>query len=165
MNYLITLYGNDHKYKMIAKILWPLIQVNLPLMFYNNEIPMSSHYKKGFMILFTVTLRSFVKYHSPPCFPSRTITKNAETHPTPMRGVIIERPLFCEYSYLKAANSFEESSIIDNWLSSKFAFRHFHSVLNFAVWQENYENRNKYLKFVVWFLNDYKFVIFFAMEF
>ena len=69
MNYLITLYRNDHKYKMIAKILWPLIQVNLPLMFYNNEIPMSSqYYKKGFMILFTVTLRPFVKYHSPPLF-------------------------------------------------------------------------------------------------
>ena len=100
----------------------------------------------------------------PPCFPSRSITKNAETHPTPMRGVIIEQPHFCEYSYLKAANSFEESSIIDNWQSSKFAFRHFHSVLNFAVWQENYENRNKYLKFVVWFLNDYKFVIFFAIH-
>ena len=29
------------KYKMIAKILWPLIQVNLPLMFYINEIPVS----------------------------------------------------------------------------------------------------------------------------
>ena len=30
------------KYKMIAKMLWPLTQVNLPLMFYINEIPTSS---------------------------------------------------------------------------------------------------------------------------
>ena len=30
------------KYKMIAKILWPLIQLNLPIMFYINEIPILS---------------------------------------------------------------------------------------------------------------------------
>ena len=30
------------KYKMIAKVLWSLIQVNLTLMFYINEIPISS---------------------------------------------------------------------------------------------------------------------------
>ena len=41
---------------------------------------------------FTVTLHSFMKYHSPPCFPSRNITKNAETHPHPMGDVIIEQP-------------------------------------------------------------------------
>ena len=30
------------KYKMIAKMLRPLIQMNLPFMFYINEIPISS---------------------------------------------------------------------------------------------------------------------------
>ena len=49
--------------------------------------------KKGFMIFFTVALQSFIKYYSPPCFPSRNITKNAETHPPTMRSVIIEQPL------------------------------------------------------------------------
>ena len=45
------------------------------------------------MIFFTVMLRPFIKYHSPPCFPSRNITKNADTHSPPMRDVIIEQPL------------------------------------------------------------------------
>ena len=45
------------------------------------------------MIFFTVTLWPFIKYHSPPCFPSRNITKNADTHSPPMRDVIIEHPL------------------------------------------------------------------------
>ena len=49
--------------------------------------------KKGFMIFFTVTLRSFIKYHPPPCFPSCKLTKNAETHPPLMRDVIIEHLL------------------------------------------------------------------------
>ena len=31
-----------NKYKMIAKMIWPLIQVNLPLMFYINETPILS---------------------------------------------------------------------------------------------------------------------------
>ena len=35
-----------------------------------------------------------MKYHSPPSFPSRNITKNAETHPPLMRDVIIEQPLY-----------------------------------------------------------------------
>ena len=35
-----------------------------------------------------------MKYHSPLSFPSRNITKNAETHPPSMRDVIIEEPLF-----------------------------------------------------------------------
>ena len=53
--------------------------------------------KIGFMIFFTVTLQLLIKYHSPPYFPSRNITKNAATPsphpPSPMRGVVIEQPL------------------------------------------------------------------------
>ena len=54
--------------------------------------------KKGFMIFFTVTLRPFIKCHSPPppspppCFPSRNITKKAKTHPHPRRDVNIGKP-------------------------------------------------------------------------
>ena len=48
--------------------------------------------KKGFMISFTVTLGPFMKYHSPLCFPSRNIKKNTDTHPPPIRDVIIEQP-------------------------------------------------------------------------
>ena len=35
-----------------------------------------------------------MKYHSPTSFPSRNITKNAETNPLPMRDVIIQQPLY-----------------------------------------------------------------------
>ena len=31
---------------MVAKLLWSLIQVNLPLIFYNNKIPISSQWYK-----------------------------------------------------------------------------------------------------------------------
>ena len=49
--------------------------------------------KQGFMIFFSVMLRLFMKYHSPPFFPSRNIMKNAETHPPSMHNVIIEQSL------------------------------------------------------------------------
>ena len=63
---------------MIAKMLWPLTQVNDSF--------------------FTVTLRPFIKKYQSPPFPfppsflSRNIIKNAETHPPPLRDVIIEQP-------------------------------------------------------------------------
>ena len=53
-------------------------------MFYINEISISSqqYEKKLYDFIFTVKLRTFMKYHSPlPCFPLRNITKDAETHP------------------------------------------------------------------------------------
>ena len=63
--------------------------------------------KKGFMIFFAVTLRPFIKYHSSrPCFPSRNITKNAETHPPPMRDVIIEQPSKIKHCHKKDNQSF-----------------------------------------------------------
>ena len=72
------------KYKMIAKTLWPLIQVNLPLIFFINEIPiLSQKYNKGLYDFFTVTLRSFIKYHSPLLF---SVTKHYQKRwdiPTP----------------------------------------------------------------------------------
>ena len=49
------------------------------------------------MTFFTVTLRPFIKYHSPLCFQSRNITKNAETDSPLMRDVIIEQPLRTVY--------------------------------------------------------------------
>ena len=56
------------------------------------------------MIFFTVTLRSFIKYHSPPCFPSCKLTKNAETHPPLMCDVIIEH-LFKRHIFNKTTLS------------------------------------------------------------
>ena len=50
------------QYKMIAKMLWPLTQVNLPLKFYINEAQISL---KTLWFFFTVTLWSFIKHHSP----------------------------------------------------------------------------------------------------
>ena len=82
-------------YKMIVKMLWTLVQVNVPLMSYINEIPISWQYykKKLYDFLFTVTLRPFIKYTHPPCFPSHNITKNAETHPRPILDIIFELTL------------------------------------------------------------------------
>ena len=72
------------KYKMIAKMLWPLIQVNLPLMFFINEIPiLSQKYKKRLYDFFTVTLRSFIKYHSPLLFSVTKHHKKRWDIPTP----------------------------------------------------------------------------------
>ena len=50
--------------------------------------------KKGFKASFyhDVTVKGT-------CFPSRSITKKAETHPPPMRDVIIEQPLICIYLF------------------------------------------------------------------
>ena len=50
--------------------------------------------EKGLIIFFTVTLQPFMNYHSTPCFPSRNIKKNADTHLSQMLDVIIEQPLF-----------------------------------------------------------------------
>ena len=44
------------------------------------------------------------------CFPSRNITKNAETYPTPMLDVIIEQPLF-EDSITRVPSSFKKLDI------------------------------------------------------
>ena len=68
--------------------------------------------RKGFMISFTVALGLFMKYHSPPCFPSRSITENAETHPTPMRDVIIELPPISKtkQNHTKPITTFSESA-------------------------------------------------------
>ena len=77
-------------------MVWPLIQVNLPLMFYMNEKSISSQqYKKrvcDFFLPWRYGLSSSTTHHlSPPA--SLHITKNAETHPPPMRDVIIEQSL------------------------------------------------------------------------
>ena len=49
----------------------------------------------------------FTAFHevpiTPHCFPSRNITKNAETHPPYMRGVIIEQPLIRNTACVKWA--------------------------------------------------------------
>ena len=66
----LYLHWSKIMYKMIAKMLWPLMQVNLPLMFYINKIPISSQYykKRLYDYFFTMTLWSFMKYHSPSLF-------------------------------------------------------------------------------------------------
>ena len=44
-----------------------------------------------FRLLWRYGLLSSITH--PTCFPSRNITKNADTNPPPMRDVIIEQPL------------------------------------------------------------------------
>ena len=58
---------------------------------FNEFLIIRNSTKKALWLFSTVTLRPFMKYHSRPCFPSRNITKYAETHPPPMRDVIIEQ--------------------------------------------------------------------------
>ena len=63
-------------------------------MFYNNQTPISSQqYKKklyDFFLLWRCGL-SWSTTHAP-FFFSGNITKNTETHPPPMRHVIIDQP-------------------------------------------------------------------------
>ena len=68
------------KYKMIAKMLWPFIQVNLPLMFCINEIPISSQlYKKR---LYDFFYRDVTAFHQVPLTPLFSITQHhSPTHP------------------------------------------------------------------------------------
>ena len=90
------------KYQMIARTLRPLIQLNLPLMFYINEILISSeqYKKKAFEVILPWLKRPFIQDNSPPsattlppCFPLHNIEKNVETNPPPMCGVTIEQRL------------------------------------------------------------------------
>ena len=73
-----------NKYKMIAKMLWPLIQVNLPLMFCINEIPISSQlYKKR---LYDFFYRDVTAFHQVPLTLMFSVTQHHEKHwdpPTP----------------------------------------------------------------------------------
>ena len=48
--------------------------------------------KKGFMIFFYRDVTFFHEVPLTPCFPSRNITNNAETHQHTMCDVIIEQP-------------------------------------------------------------------------
>ena len=85
------------KYKTIAKMLWPMIQVNVPLMFYINEITVSLEWHKtGFMIFFLLWHfgLSWSTIHVPPSL--LPITQHHEKrcdHPTPMRDIIFEQTL------------------------------------------------------------------------
>ena len=59
----------------------------------SRSLPNST--KKGFMIVFYFDVTAFHEVPlAPPGFPSRNFTKNAETHPLPMRDVIIKQPPF-----------------------------------------------------------------------
>ena len=86
------LYGNDRKYKMIAKMLRSLIQVNLPLMFYINEIPISSQLQKR---LYDFFYRDVTVFHGVPLttlvFRHATSRKMLRPNPPPpMCDVTIE---------------------------------------------------------------------------
>ena len=60
---------------MVAKMLWPLIQVNLPSLFDINEIAYSSQkYKKGFMIFFP----DVTTFHEVPLTPSLSAMQHHE---------------------------------------------------------------------------------------
>ena len=73
-----------------------MIQVNLPLMFYINEIlhNLFTIVQQKALCFFYRDIKAFHEVPlTPPCFPSHSITKNAEIHHHPMRDVIIEQPL------------------------------------------------------------------------
>ena len=72
-------------------MLWSLIQVNLPLMFYINEMPISSQNRLYDFFYRDVNSLSWSTAH-PFCFPLSSIKKRAETHPSPLlHDVIIEQ--------------------------------------------------------------------------
>ena len=63
----------------------------LTLMF-NEFLIIRNSTKKGFMTFFHRDVTAFHEVPLTSFFPSRNITKYAETHPPPMRDVIIEQP-------------------------------------------------------------------------
>ena len=72
-------------------MLWSLIQVNLPLMFYINEMPISSQNRLYDFFYRDVNSLSWSTAH-PFCFPLSSIKKRAETHPSPLlHELIIEQ--------------------------------------------------------------------------
>ena len=78
---------------MIAKMLWALIQVNLPLIFHSNEIPISSQlYKKRLYDFFNHGVTAFHECHSPTLFSVMQHPEKRWDSPTPLRDVIIEQP-------------------------------------------------------------------------
>ena len=92
MNYLIQKWSqvqNDHKNAMTIDI--SELTINVLMLMKSRSL--HDNTKKGFLNFLTVTWQPFMKYHSPPSFSSRNITKN-ETNPPPMRDVIIEQPLY-----------------------------------------------------------------------
>ena len=78
----------------------PLIQVNLTINVLWNLDLFTVVQKKALWFFY----RDVTAFHeiplTPHCFPSRNITKNAETHPPHMRDVIIEQPHICFYKFL-----------------------------------------------------------------
>ena len=61
-----------------------------------SELTINVLYQKDPDFFHGVTAFNEVPLTSSPCFPSITITKNAETHPPLMRDIIIEQPLGSE---------------------------------------------------------------------
>ena len=122
-------------------MLWLLIQVNLPLMFYVNEIPIfSQSTKKGFMIFLPWPYGFSRSTTHSPCFPSRNITKNTETHPTHTREVIIEQlPISTlvgefsnHYDHFLRSLGFPAFFVVF-WINFKFFFLQFSS--NSFLWE------------------------------
>ena len=82
------------QFKMIAKMLWPLIQVlcnSCSILIKSRSRHNSTKKALWFFLPWRYGLSSSTTH--PTCFPSRNITKNAETHPPPMHDAIIEQPL------------------------------------------------------------------------
>ena len=93
MNYLMqksSQVQNDHRNVITIDI----SELTINVLYSWNPDLFTIVQKNGFLIFLTVTWQPSMKYHSPPSFLSRNITKNAETHPPPMRDVIIEQPLY-----------------------------------------------------------------------
>ena len=77
------------QFKMIAKMLWPLIQVlcnRCSILIKSRSCHNST--KKALWFFFYRDVTAFHQVHSP-----HVITKNAETHPPPMHDAIIKQPL------------------------------------------------------------------------
>ena len=71
--------------------------------------------KKDFMIFFTLTLRTFINYHSPTYLPSHNITKNAETHPPPKRHIIIEQSHWKQILQIVSVSNSTDSPIFNGF--------------------------------------------------
>ena len=116
-----TLHWNDCSYKMFTKIQWPLIQVNLPLMFYLMTFwSLDNSTTKSFMILCYDYSLSWSTTQPLVFCHATSQKKRRPTHPPPICDIIIEKPLsFSCISKLSLFSFYYNIAVQDFWDSQK----------------------------------------------
>ena len=87
-------FESEIKYKIIAKnaMTTDTSELTINVLLMKSRFP-HNNTKEGFIFFLPWRYGFSWSTTHPPCFPLRKLTKNAVTHPPPMREVIIKQPL------------------------------------------------------------------------